>query len=362
MKKLFLGIGLFLVYSVFAGDRGAAYKLELEPTSQAYVFGDRDHFTWGASPIRGNDGKYHLFYSRWEKRFGFSAWVTRSEIAHAVAEKAEGPYRFRDITLPARGKAYWDGLTTHNPTIHFFEGKYYLYYMGTTGNGKITAGLNMDHRNRQRIGLAVAESPNGPWTRFDRPLIDVSKDDSAPDALMISNPSVTRMPDGRYLMVYKAVGKKIKGLFGGPVVHLCAIATSPAGPFSKVLKPIFIQKGISFPAEDPYIWCEDGIFYALVKDMRGSFTRAGRSLALFFSKNGLDWTPTQDPLVSRTRIRWQGGETTAVRNLERPQLLIENGKPTLIFLAVFPGKDRKNLPPVPTFNIHFKIKDKDSPL
>ena len=28
------------------------------------------------------------------------------------------------------------------------------------------------NRNNQRIGVAVADDPNGPWKRFDKPLID----------------------------------------------------------------------------------------------------------------------------------------------------------------------------------------------
>lgn len=32
---------------------------------------------------------------------------------------------------------FWDGLCTHNPTVHHFDGMYYLYYMGSTGDGKV---------------------------------------------------------------------------------------------------------------------------------------------------------------------------------------------------------------------------------
>ena len=360
MEKALLSICLLLTWMGYAGGVGADYRISLQPTDPACIVGDPDHYTWGASPMKGRDGRYHLFYSRWKKEEGFSAWLTGSEVAHAVSESVEGPYRFRDVALPARGKRYWDGLNTHNPTIHCFDGKYYLYYMGTTGDGKNTEPkLNMNHRNSQRIGVAVAASPDGPWTRWDKPLIDVSSDPQAPDALMTSNPSVTRMPDGRFLMVYKAVGKKVKGIFGGPVVHLCATSDSPMGPFKKELKPIFTKKGTLFAAEDPYIWCQDGLFYAIVKDMRGTFTYAGRSLALFFSENGLDWQPAAEPLITRPVIHWRDGSSNRLKLLDRPQLLLENGKPTHIFLAAFPDEsNREGLPPYPTFNIHFPLIQK----
>lgn len=341
--------------------KGADYEISLRPVSKKSVLQSDDYYTWGASPIKGDDGKYHLFYSRWKKEYGFLAWVTHSEIAHAVSDKAEGPYKFVDLTLPARGKKYWDGLNTHNPTIHKFGDKYYLYYTGNTGDGvNNKTGLNASHRNNQRIGVAVADSPYGPWKRYDRPLIDVSKDSTAYDALMVANPSITQMPDGRYLMVYKAVGKKNKGVWGGPVVHLCAISDSPVGPFEKQPDPIFTAKGSGFPAEDPYIWCQDGMFYAIVKDMHGSFTNAGRSLALFYSKDGLDWKPTEHNLVSTPQIRWDNGELTTLHHLERPQLLIENGKPTMLFLAADDMADYSK--PGHTFNVHIRLDNPAKPV
>ncbi len=74
--------------------------------------------------------------------------------------------------------------------------------------------INWLHRNNQRIGVAVANDPNGPWKRFDKPVLDITyNDDTAPDALMTSNPSVCQMKDGKILMVYKAVGKNHRTKF-----------------------------------------------------------------------------------------------------------------------------------------------------
>jgi len=298
------------------------------------IFENDSLFTWGSSPIKGKDGKYHIFYARWHKKYSFNAWVTHSEIAHAVSNKALGPYKFSDVTLPARGPAFWDGHYTHNPTIHFFDGKYYLYYAGNFGDGvNVKNGLNMTHRNNQRIGVAVAESPYGPWKRFDKPLIDVSPNPDAHDALMMANPSVTRMKDDKYLMVYKAVAKRKPMPFGGPVVHLCAVASRPDGPFEKMNKPIFTVPGSIFPAEDPYIWYQDNCYYAIAKDMHGEFTKAGRSLVLFYSVDGFDWKPAKNALVSTLGFTMKNGKQVKLTHMERPQLLIEKGIPRALFVA-----------------------------
>ena len=212
----------------------------MQPVPRTAKFINDTSYIWCGSMTRSDkDKKYHLFYSRWNRKYAFNSWVTHSEIAHAVADSADGPFEFKDVALPPRGAEYWDGMVTHNPNICHFGDKYYLYYMGNHGDGKASAKLNWTHRNNQRIGVAVADNPNGPWKRFDAPVIGVSPDSTAYDALMTSNPTVTKMPDGRYLAIYKAVGKKRPMPFGGPVVHLTAIADSPTGPFVKQNKPIF---------------------------------------------------------------------------------------------------------------------------
>ncbi|MEM1219135.1 MAG: glycoside hydrolase family protein, partial [Bacteroidota bacterium] len=188
-------------------------KIELGKVADHSVFVSDTMSIWGGSVVEGEDGLYHMFYSRWPKELGW-VWVSHSEIAHAVAKTPFGPYQYKDVVLPDRGQQFWDGLCTHNPTIHKFNGKYYLYYMGNTGD-KMVVGepgkhkLNWLHRNNQRIGVAVADSPYGPWKRSDHPVLDINQHDSlAHDALMTSNPSICQMADGKILMVYKAVGKK----------------------------------------------------------------------------------------------------------------------------------------------------------
>ena len=176
----------------------------IQPVPISAKLTDPGYMVWGTSMVKSHiDGKYHVFYSRWPIETGFKSWATHSEIAHGVGETPFGPFTFVDIPLPERGTEFWDGSCTHNPSIKYFEDKYFLYYMGNTGDKRIPGGksnggevpteepLNWLHRNNQRIGVAVADNPNGPWTRKDTPLVNVSTDDSAPDALLVSNPTVT---------------------------------------------------------------------------------------------------------------------------------------------------------------------------
>ena len=120
-------IVVLVLFSISFGFVNGKTKKELAPigelnigkamqkVSKKSIFENDSLFTWGTSPIKGIDGKYHVFYARWHKKFSFNAWVTHSEIAHGVSNKALGPYKFSDVSLPERGRDYWDGHYTHNP-------------------------------------------------------------------------------------------------------------------------------------------------------------------------------------------------------------------------------------------------------
>jgi len=320
----------------------------MQPVPDRARFAEPGYFVWCGTMVRDGEGMCHLFYSRWREDYGFNAWVTHCEIARAVSRDPLGPYHPVDVVLPARGREYWDGLCTHNPTVKYFGGRYYLYYTGNTGDGLVTSGLNWVHRNNQRVGVAVADHPAGPWRRFDKPLIDTTPDWY--DALCCNNPSVTDRTGGGYLMVYKAVGDKGALPFGGPVVHVVATSDDPAGPFVKSPHPVFVKEGVQFPAEDPFIWNQQGMYYAIVKDMNGYFTGAGRSLALFESQDGFDWKAAPHPLVSGTEFRRENGGTQKLLALERPQVWFENGRPAVLFCAADDGGS-----PTHTFNVHIPL-------
>lgn len=307
----------------------------LRPVPNTGIFINDSLYIWGGSLVKSlEDGMYHMYYSRWPKELKMEGWVTHSEIAHAVSNSPYGPFEFKDIAIGARDKELWDGLVAHNPTIHYFNGKYYLYYMGTTGDS-YSEREYWKFRNNQKIGVAVSESPFGPWVRQNKPLIDISANPDAHDALMVSNPAVTLMPDGKYLMVYKAAAKKGKAPMFGPVVHLTAVAESPEGPFIKQNQPIFTAEKNEFPAEDPYIWYDDSLkyYYAIVKDMNGAFTDVGKSLVLFISKDGFNWELAEHPLVSKLKVVMENGEILQLDKLERPQIYIENGQLVALLCA-----------------------------
>lgn len=62
-----------------------------------------DWWVWCGSAVRGEDGRFHLFASRWPKWLPMHpGWLLRSEIVRASADNAEGPYTYEETVLPAR--------------------------------------------------------------------------------------------------------------------------------------------------------------------------------------------------------------------------------------------------------------------
>ncbi len=295
------------------------------PITKDCKFTEDGYFVWCGSVFRWR-GRYYLAYSRWKRELGFQAWVTDSEICLARSDSLFGKFSYIRTIRTKDGLRRWDSSCAHNPTVMVQSGKCYLYYMGNDGEGGW-----WDCRNRQRIGVAEADDPEGEWRFFDRPVIDVS--DDGIDSLMTSNPSVTAMPDGRFYMIYKAVSKDGELPRGGAVICGGAFADDPLGPFVKTGVPIMVNPTNGWSVEDPFVWFEDGKLRAVVKDFHGYFTHTdGSACALFESSDGLDWRPSADPLAFGRMLPTENGPLP-VFSLERPQLYFEDGRAKALVCA-----------------------------
>ena len=97
-----------------APARDYDFAAMIQPVPVTAKFSDPDYYIWCGTMVRGDDGKCHLFYSRWPRKLGFNAWVTHSEVAHAVGDTPLGPFTHKDVAMPERGREFWDGHCTHN--------------------------------------------------------------------------------------------------------------------------------------------------------------------------------------------------------------------------------------------------------
>lgn len=308
------------------------------------AFESEGYWVWGSSVVKGEDGKYHMFVSRFPKSLPFHpGWMIASEIVHATSDTPEGPYKFSDIALPARGAQYWDGRSTHNPRILKYKNKYYLIYMGSTHPfaNPTYEQLTLDSpwctigRSNKRIGLAVADSPYGPWKRFDEPILKTKPNTFY--SFLVSNPSPIIQEDGSVMMIFKGRTYIGDNKFSDMALGM-AYAPSIEGPY-KVLnddQPIFQVNGQG-EAEDPFLWKDNKGYHAIFKDHVSKFTGEQGGGVMAYSKDGIRWTVDKDPKAYSRTVEWEDGKVEMQGQLERPFLLFENGKATYAFFATMNG-------------------------
>ena len=308
------------------------------------AFESEGYWVWGSSVIKGNDGKYHMFVSRFPKSLPFHpGWMVASEIVHAISDTPEGPYKFSDIALPARGAQYWDGRSTHNPRILEYQNKYYLIYMGSThpfANPTYDQ-LTLDSpwctvgRSNKRIGLAIADSPYGPWKRFDEPILKTKPNTFY--SFLVSNPSPIIQEDGSVMMIFKGRTYVGDDKFSDMALGM-AYAPSIEGPYTVLNngQPIFQVDGQG-EAEDPFLWKDSRGYHAIFKDHVAKFTGEKGGGVMAHSPNGIQWTIDKDPKAYSRTVEWEDAKVEMQGQLERPFLLFENGKATHAFFATMNG-------------------------
>jgi len=272
---------------------------------------------WGCAPIYDENGKIHLFFARWQQGGNWKKidWMNSGQIVHAMADCPEGPYDVLEVVLKGRGHDYWDGTGVINPQIYKFDGKYVLLYTGI--NTKST-------RKIQAIGMAVADTLNGPWKIIsDRePLVTISNYKEQFDSILCNNPALLKAPDGKFYLYYK--GRSI--LYEQQNQRICrriglAVAEKLEGPYVKHPdNPVLDHSPKDY--EDPYVWYEDSLFKMILHDL--SYIEHGTGLYLE-STDGKKWSK---PVKGYPSTKSAFG---VKQRLETPILLMRDGHPQYLF-------------------------------
>ncbi len=305
------------------------------------------YWVWCGSVIKGEDGRFHMFASRWPKYLPMHpGWIAASEIVRAVSTTPEGPYEFQEVVLPARGGEYWDGRMTHCPQIVKHKDTYLLYYTGSTHpfpdvqEGEV---YGLSHpvcvvgRANKRIGLAVSQSVFGPWQRFDQPILPTRPDKF--DSFLTSNPAPLVHEDGSALLVYKtrayqslpysddSYGRMTLGVAG---------AEHYTGPYKPLTdEPLFPSD--RFHLEDPFIWQGEDGYEMIAKDMDGNICGEVHAGIYASSKDGVHWDVLEKVKAYSRKIKWDDGCEQVMGNLERPFVLFQARQPTHLYFAAADG-------------------------
>lgn len=310
------------------------YAPAFAPFGEVNRFRDPDWFNWGGSILRGDDGTYYLFYSRWPRHTGFLSWLTHSEIAVATSDHPAGPWTYHCTVLRGRGPGHWDAVMAHNPKIKKFGDRYYLYYISTTSDLEgdallATARGGYQHpnwaalRNAQRIGVATAASPLGPWTRRDRPLLEPSP----PLHTLAVNPAITRRPDGGYLMMVKGDRSPRPG---SKRIQAVAVADQPDGPFTVRPEPAIRD----IDTEDASLW------YDRERERYYAVFHAHTHYGLITSTDGTHWQQARHAPFAPKGFMAEDGTLFRAGRMERPNVhLNDRGVPEVFITSYRQGDD-----------------------
>lgn len=160
---------------------------------------------------------YYVWYTKGPLFHGYDAtiWYATSSDGHTWREHGESVGR--------GGSGAWDEQSVFTPSILVAEGKYWLFFTAvpkpfTNEGNRVT---------KSAIGLAVADSPDGPWRKLPDPILRCTEDPARFDSMRVDDACLIKR-DGAYWMYYK--GRAWDDTPAHTMMGV-AIAKNPAGPY-----------------------------------------------------------------------------------------------------------------------------------
>ena len=260
---------------------------------------------WDGQIVKGPDGKYHMFASRWDQSRGHNGW-SGSAAVHAVSDKPIGPYIDKGLAWPDN-----QGGKGHNVTALVLPDKSYAVVVSETRPGDVF----------------VSKSLDGPWKQLGSIQVDANGFE-ARDGRM-SNVSMMVRPDGGFEIVARSGAIMIgtNGILGPYKLQGRSIYSNMPGLPTRNL-------------EDPVVWYSGGMYHIVVNcwSERKAFHLTSPDGINNWTNRGLAYDPTTD------FIRYTDGTVNHWDKIERPGVLLENGHVAYFTFAVLDVPKDQELP------------------
>ncbi|WP_339756041.1 glycoside hydrolase family protein [Algoriphagus aquimarinus] len=325
-NKTLSSLFIFVLFAFSSGRLFAQNKQFADSWEYMGIAVEEPGFTiWGTSPVMDDEGNVHLFVARWPGDKVNPDWRSASEIAHYVGSNPEGPFSFSDVAVAGTGLDTWDKYGAHNPTISRVEDKYVLLYIANDNPSQ------PPHPSNQKIGMAIADSPYGPWNKVNKDglILDTPKNPAYWNyeaSNGVNNPALLKHPDGEYFIYFKSEKSRM-GL---------AIAENLEGPYVQMPFPVTSNDQ---NIEDGYAFMYEGKFALLTTDNHG-IIEAGGGL-LWTSEDGITFD-TYEKGFHRINAYldfdqenvaiYYGPMNATYSKFERPQLLLVDGEVNYMYV------------------------------
>ena len=265
--------------------------------------------------------QYYVWYTKGSEAGGYNGtvWYATSVDGHAWTEKGEAL---------ARGeKGSWEGQSVFTPNILVAEGRYWLFYTGVSfypGKGK---------GPDSKIGIAVSDSPDGPWEKLaSNPALTNSDAAAQFDSHLVDDACLI-VRNGKYWFYYK--GRQL-GKSPAETQMGLAIADKPEGPY------IRHEGNPVIPGNhEVLIWPQGSGVVALI----GTTGPMEIKRSLMYSEDGMSFVKTHDVLNSAFA---PGGY--------RPEAFTGSDIGTRIQWGVHIGKKQGHLPFIQRFDLEVTVK------
>ncbi|TAN35655.1 MAG: hypothetical protein EPN23_10805 [Verrucomicrobia bacterium] len=189
-----------------------------------------------------------------------------NSVIHYATSKDGKKWEQKGLALGKGPEGSWDDWGVLTPYVAEANGRFYMFYTGADRNflkGSVNA-----------IGLAVADKPEGPWTRvFDKPVLAPSGNPKDWDNQMNDDAHVIKR-DGKYWLYFKGHQRGRKWFLTQQGV---ATADKIEGPYVKyegnpVIKSGHCvcvwphKEGVAAIADIPgeILWAKDGLHFVVV--------------------------------------------------------------------------------------------------
>lgn len=218
------------------------------------------------------DNTFYIYYTKvYGKSPGYwgTIWCASSQ-DQGFTWKEEGE------VLGIGDEDAFDSQATFTPNIIKAHGKYYLFYTGVKPTPGRSDGVfeNNSTTDITAIGLAVSNSPTGPFKRINNnPVLEVSDHTNHFDSYRIDDASLIYR-EGKYWLYYKG-RSRLHGKTGPSQTKMgLAFSDNIEGPYEKHGKHILAH------SHEVLIWPYD----------KGIMTLASISSTLEYAENGIDFT------------------------------------------------------------------------
>jgi len=218
-----------------------------------------------------------------------------------------------------------------------------MYYMGSTHpfeepnkqDFTLSSKWCIVGRSNKRVGVAIADSPYGPWKRFDKPVLDTKPDTFY--SFLTSNPSPIIEEDGSVLLMFKARSYVGNDKYSSMCLGV-ARAKSIYDKFEVLNNGQAVLGGPGqAEIEDPFFWKDKKGYHVVFKDHVAKYTGEKGAGVLANSKDAIHWTVAASPKAYSRMLHYNDGTTETMGQLERPFIYFENGKPAYFFFATMDG-------------------------